>query len=884
MTIPSTPRSAGPFAGNGVATAFPFAFRVFAADDIAVTLTAPDGAQTGLVLDSDYSVTLNPDQNASPGGSIVYPISGAPLQTGWTLAVVGALPYDQPYSPAPGGRFAPTSVENAFDRAVIQIQQLAEIAGRAVRAPVGEPSVELPAAAARAGRLLGFNSVTGAPEAVVPEPGTAGALYADLASADPGKGADLVRYVGGRAGTAGSIAEKLNERVSVRDFGATGDGVTDDTAALQAALDYVNGLGGGAVHVPAPGVYAVGGAVSLRANVHLLVDDSATVDCSSNTASTAFSAPGGGVGTEVAIAANVTSGGLVITTVSPHGLAAGDWLLLKSQRACLHADAGRWRLGETTSGTASPFFAEPLQVATVDSPTQVTVSSPIIFPDYRTDATAETYPSARPSATVAKITFVEGVRVSGGTWVKPGADGFNLLRLNWCYRPAVSIPDIQLGIWSGSGVYVNNCLLGRFDIGVSRPAGWGLRGIDHSAFNACKDVGAWYSDWRIEELNGCQGWDQSFLSAQHPCIAPKLRMRAVNPLETGSTTHGACYGADVEVEAFSPKTCGFFNRAPFTRIKLRVHGEGAGGSGGLILGGWGAVDTLVHDSHIDNVPYGIDVNPVGSVDTAPPETNLVISNLVATNVASGAAVWLRDRATEDPTPSGVTIRGVTVRDVQRGILVGAGWHGVSIDGANITRMDTASPRYGVDVSSGAGACTIRNVTGVDIGAGNYLVRPNAPSAAVESAFGVTAVLDEPSIVLFGATGTRLSLPASKRVGYIAASGTYSPELTASENSTPTTPGEGMYSVVGRVVTVSLRVTITAPATGRCRTLVSLPLPGTNLSSVGQAAGVGQSLSSVTPRTIAVYADSTNDALVLEWYSGGTGESRTFSVTAQYLAG
>jgi hypothetical protein len=50
-----------------------------------------------------------------------------------------------------------------------------------------------------------------------------------------------------------TVQNKLRESVSVKDFGAVGDGVTDDTAAIAAAIAYM-GSTGTSVHVP-PGTY-----------------------------------------------------------------------------------------------------------------------------------------------------------------------------------------------------------------------------------------------------------------------------------------------------------------------------------------------------------------------------------------------------------------------------------------------------------------------------------------------------------------------------------------------------------------------------------------------------------------------------------------------------
>ena len=53
-----------------------------------------------------------------------------------------------------------------------------------------------------------------------------------------------------------AINLKLQETVSVKDFGAVGNGAADDTAAIQAAITYVESLGGGNVYLPA-GTYNI---------------------------------------------------------------------------------------------------------------------------------------------------------------------------------------------------------------------------------------------------------------------------------------------------------------------------------------------------------------------------------------------------------------------------------------------------------------------------------------------------------------------------------------------------------------------------------------------------------------------------------------------------
>ena len=157
MTISSTNRKAGPFIGNGSASVFAFSFRVFAASDLEVVrITVATGVETTLTFNSDYTVSLNADQNSNPGGSIT--LTGGALASGYNLILTSDIANLQPTDLTNQGGFYPEVITDALDRATIQIQQLAEENNRSLKLPIttsGAVSRVFPPADAN--KLLGWN-------------------------------------------------------------------------------------------------------------------------------------------------------------------------------------------------------------------------------------------------------------------------------------------------------------------------------------------------------------------------------------------------------------------------------------------------------------------------------------------------------------------------------------------------------------------------------------------------------------------------------------------------------------------------------------------------------------------------------------------------------
>lgn len=248
MTV-STTAYAAIGVGNGATTVFSFSFIPDNTDTIQVTYTNVSGVAT-VLNPSAYTLFINPPAIGSlwgVGGTVTYPLSGSPIPTGSTLTIQRVVPYTQNVSISNQGAFYPQAVEQGLDLLELQLQQLTGAEPLDVRAPISDGAIDmtLPTKTARASMYLGFDA-NGLPVAI---PGS---------TAFP---VDLSNFTSITTGTttAKSLASRFSYIITPQDFGAVGNGVADDTAALQAWLTAVGtGTYSGAIVGPGAGFLPAG--------------------------------------------------------------------------------------------------------------------------------------------------------------------------------------------------------------------------------------------------------------------------------------------------------------------------------------------------------------------------------------------------------------------------------------------------------------------------------------------------------------------------------------------------------------------------------------------------------------------------------------------------
>jgi hypothetical protein len=294
---------------TGADKSYIFHFGVWDSSEVRVLIVDASGVPDLQTEHSDYTVALpNDDGWLTPGGTVTF--TRAPA-AGTRVYLCREVDYGQAANYADAAELSLANVQEDLDRAAVRDQQLLRWLGRSLRTPEGDVrDMNLPAAAVRAHTWLGFDAqgdmttgsqtgtvLTAAWTAIVQALATAAQQRTGLADlgVDPNwigtvRGAPTAGQQAGARATLGldtddapafaglavdgnavsvyggqglsdanAARESLRKHtpgLNVRHYGARGDGVMDDAAALNAAVAAAQAAGYRAVDLPA-GTYRV---------------------------------------------------------------------------------------------------------------------------------------------------------------------------------------------------------------------------------------------------------------------------------------------------------------------------------------------------------------------------------------------------------------------------------------------------------------------------------------------------------------------------------------------------------------------------------------------------------------------------------------------------
>lgn len=136
MAVQNILRKVGPTTGNGILKEFPFSFKTVRASDVVVKTssgTSVTDEEVTLRYGTDYTVTMNSNQDERPGGSVV--LVNAPAK-GVRVVITSDTAIDQQLVLTNHDGFLPESLNDAYDKLTIICQELKETLSRCLIVPL----------------------------------------------------------------------------------------------------------------------------------------------------------------------------------------------------------------------------------------------------------------------------------------------------------------------------------------------------------------------------------------------------------------------------------------------------------------------------------------------------------------------------------------------------------------------------------------------------------------------------------------------------------------------------------------------------------------------------------------------------------------------------
>jgi hypothetical protein len=366
--------------------------------------------------------------------------------------------------------------------------------------------------------------------------------------------------------------------VNVKDlpYGARGDGVTDDTAAIQAAITRLLSLGGGDLHFEPGSTYKITDIINVTGSNIRVFGHGSVIDASGIAVATAYNQKcafnvSGTLGAGVAVTVDIAVGDKQINVADTSGFTAGDLFLLRS------ADEV-WPTGATVDPGNSRKGA--LHYArSIDSALLMTLTDGSFFSF-----------AAASNATVKKLTPVKNVEFHGLDIRMGGANkahcGILFFYAVECWVRECSITDAE-----ETGVRFNFCCGG---------------GVENSEITKATSPDTGTSGVTVDT-----GYGVSLASGSRNIVVRKNRFRQNKHSVTGGGDTAVIFCDVVENSVDGGRfptpsyvmecheECSWWN---FDRNKISGSVD-SNGSGGLMIRGQGCV--VSHNMIVNSWQYGI---------------------------------------------------------------------------------------------------------------------------------------------------------------------------------------------------------------------------------------------------------------------------------------
>ena len=416
-----------------------------------------------------------------------------------------------------------------------------------------------------------------------------------------------------------------NMFVTPKQFGAIGDGTTDDTTAIKECVEYCQY---NKVAMVLDKNYLISSTITITDTIKIV-----SYGGGFNLGGLEWTTPivkiEGNLGSSYSLSSAV---GVGSSTLPVRGLSKLDWVLLKSNKSCLAQDYPHYGLGVTTASSAGAYYGEFVQISNVSS-NEVELFGNIIFPSYDSKATA------------TKVNFVEGVVIEGLNFYNGKISSSNHYILTQYGKDCKIINCTCEDAIIGNFTTFSNCLncIGKDNILRYEVKDY-VNYYERNGFKITSSQGCIFDN--CTSYNGTQPFDITYVGNGIASSFCKIvNCKAINSMYTCFTTHPGTYRCNITNCLGNSNGDGISIRGRGHVVSNNILQGTSMADYGICLAEGCGFESVVSNNNIKGFGEGIRINETYSA-TRDCSYTLPLNSVFSGNIISTVNTGIRiDRAT-----------------------------------------------------------------------------------------------------------------------------------------------------------------------------------------------------------------------------------------------